>query len=55
MEEQYKNKQTEFNTLMNGHKPLEINFAYDIKDDKAMVGGFANLNGQTVMIIGQMG
>lgn len=34
MEEQYKNKQTEFNTLMNGHKPLEINFAYDIKDDK---------------------
>lgn len=25
----------------------------NIKDDKAMVGGFANLNGQTVMIIGQ--
>ena len=25
----------------------------NVKDDKAMVGGFANLNGQTVMIIGQ--
>ena len=24
-----------------------------VRDDKAMVGGFANLNGQTVMIIGQ--
>ena len=25
----------------------------NVKDDKAMVGGFANLNGETVMIIGQ--
>ena len=25
----------------------------NVRDDKAMVGGFANLNGQTVMIIGQ--
>ena len=25
----------------------------NVRDDKAMVGGFANLNGETVMIIGQ--
>lgn len=32
---------------------LELHGDRNFKDDKAMVGGFANLDGQTVMIIGQ--
>lgn len=32
---------------------LELHGDRNVKDDKAMVGGFADLNGQTVMFIGQ--
>ncbi|MEY2903000.1 MAG: hypothetical protein RLY89_2106 [Bacteroidota bacterium] len=32
---------------------VELHGDRNVKDDKAMVGGFADLNGQTVMIIGQ--
>lgn len=32
---------------------LELHGDRNVKDDKAMVGGFANLDGETVMIIGQ--
>lgn len=32
---------------------LELHGDRNVKDDKAMVGGFARLNGETVMIIGQ--
>ncbi|HRN80331.1 MAG TPA: acetyl-CoA carboxylase carboxyltransferase subunit alpha, partial [Ferruginibacter sp.] len=32
---------------------LELHGDRNVKDDKAMVGGFAQLNGKTVMIIGQ--
>lgn len=32
---------------------IELHGDRNIKDDKAMVGGFAQLNGETVMIIGQ--
>ena len=32
---------------------LELHGDRNVKDDKAMVGGFADLNGETVMIIGQ--
>lgn len=32
---------------------VELHGDRNVKDDKAMVGGFAQLNGQTVMIIGQ--
>lgn len=32
---------------------IELHGDRNVKDDKAMVGGFADLNGQTVMIIGQ--
>ena len=32
---------------------LELHGDRNVKDDKAMVGGFAELNGETVMIIGQ--
>lgn len=32
---------------------VELHGDRNVKDDKAMVGGFANLDGQTVMIIGQ--
>src|SRR5688500_3352578 len=32
---------------------LELYGDRNVKDDKAMVGGFAQLDGQTVMIIGQ--
>ncbi|NDA60493.1 MAG: acetyl-CoA carboxylase carboxyl transferase subunit alpha, partial [Chitinophagia bacterium] len=32
---------------------LELHGDRNFKDDKAMVGGFANLDGQTVMVIGQ--
>ena len=32
---------------------LELQGDRNVKDDKAMVGGFADLNGQTVMMIGQ--
>lgn len=32
---------------------LELHGDRNVKDDKAMVGGFANLDGQTVMFIGQ--
>ena len=32
---------------------IELHGDRGVKDDKAMVGGFANLGGQTVMIIGQ--
>ncbi len=32
---------------------LELHGDRNVKDDKAMVGGFAQLNGETVMIIGQ--
>lgn len=32
---------------------MELHGDRNVKDDKAMVGGFAQLNGQTVMLIGQ--
>ncbi|HNM35012.1 MAG TPA: acetyl-CoA carboxylase carboxyl transferase subunit alpha, partial [Chitinophagaceae bacterium] len=32
---------------------IELHGDRNVKDDKAMVGGFANLNGETVMFIGQ--
>jgi acetyl-CoA carboxylase carboxyl transferase subunit alpha len=32
---------------------IELHGDRNVKDDKAMVGGFAQLNGETVMIIGQ--
>ncbi len=32
---------------------VELHGDRNVKDDKAMVGGFADLNGQTVMVIGQ--
>ncbi|OYU55358.1 MAG: acetyl-CoA carboxylase carboxyl transferase subunit alpha [Chitinophagaceae bacterium BSSC1] len=32
---------------------VELHGDRNVKDDKAMIGGFADLNGQTVMIIGQ--
>ncbi|MGG9972498.1 acetyl-CoA carboxylase carboxyltransferase subunit alpha [Ferruginibacter sp. SUN002] len=32
---------------------IELHGDRNVKDDKAMVGGFADLNGETVMIIGQ--
>jgi acetyl-CoA carboxylase carboxyl transferase subunit alpha len=32
---------------------VELHGDRNVKDDKAMVGGFADLNGQTVMLIGQ--
>jgi acetyl-CoA carboxylase carboxyl transferase subunit alpha len=32
---------------------LELHGDRNVKDDKAMIGGFADLNGETVMIIGQ--
>jgi len=34
-------------------KFIELHGDRNVKDDKAMVGGFAELNGQTVMVIGQ--
>jgi acetyl-CoA carboxylase carboxyl transferase subunit alpha len=34
-------------------KFVELHGDRNVKDDKAMVGGFAELNGQTVMVIGQ--
>src|SRR5215218_6835496 len=32
---------------------VELHGDRNVKDDKAMVGGFAQLNGETIMIIGQ--
>jgi acetyl-CoA carboxylase carboxyl transferase subunit alpha len=32
---------------------VELHGDRNVKDDKAMVGGFAQLNGETVMVIGQ--
>ncbi len=32
---------------------IELHGDRNVKDDKAMVGGFAQLDGETVMIIGQ--
>src|SRR5882724_3053017 len=34
---------------------IELHGDRNVKDDKAMVGGFAQLEGETVMMIGQIG
>ncbi|MFZ1801153.1 MAG: acetyl-CoA carboxylase carboxyltransferase subunit alpha, partial [Chitinophagaceae bacterium] len=39
--------------LKMSHNFLELHGDRNVKDDKAMIGGFADLDGQTVMFIGQ--